>query len=71
MANTGVSHEEVKSICSNLEKSPSKDNMKSSPIYGGGDKGHGAGAVGTAGFKAPPSKTGPKKNKKDPYTHGH
>lgn len=38
MANTNVSFEEAKSICKNLECSPSSNNSKSSPIYHGGTK---------------------------------
>jgi hypothetical protein len=38
MANTNVSFGEAKSICNSLEKSPSCNNMKSSPIYHGGSK---------------------------------
>lgn len=79
MANTNVSHGEVVNICNQLEKSPSKNNSKSSPIYHGGSKGssHSHGKVGTGKSKfGHAGVTGGEKrtnhvNKKDPYSHGH
>ena len=80
MATTTMTHGDVVKLCNDLEKSPSKNNMKSSPIYHGGSKGsshaHGRAGTGkshlghigtTTGGKGPKHNT----NKKDPYSHGH
>lgn len=56
MAVNDMSPSDVKAICNELEKSPSCDNSKSSPIYSGGHKA--SSGAKTGGFKAPPSKKG-------------
>jgi hypothetical protein len=51
MANCNMSVSDVKSICNDLEKSPSSSNSKSSPIKSGGSSA--TSGKKTASLKAP------------------